>query len=164
MFKEAVALNPTLASVRIYIATWLVRREQRYVEALEVLEPGLELDPTNVHLLDFLQTIADQVPSKAIRLYEKALEKEPTYTSLWIALVEAYNYCEDYGAVVRACKGAIENNVNTSTIWESLGRAYKKTGFYIGAIEAYEHTAERGQMDLSVGVRNEVGGNLPNYR
>ena len=31
VFKEAVALNPTLASVRIYIATWLVRRERRCV-------------------------------------------------------------------------------------------------------------------------------------
>lgn len=162
MFEEAIALDPNYAMAYIYLAiiyvldVWLGvsnSPEESLMCALELVKKALSIDDAlpEAHGISGLVYLLQRQHDKAISEIELAVNSNPNSADDHGRMGLALHYAGKPEEAIAWYKKAIRLNP-TPPIWylTSLGAAYRMTGQYGQAIEAYRRALNRSSDNLVV--------------
>ena len=115
--------------------------EGRPFQAVEILEGVLSLDTGNARagaLLGVaLSELGPQRAAQAVRLLNKATEREPAVIDYRIALCRAYRQMGDTVQAVAQCRLAMTLDATNTEVYRELGLVYQSTGDSDAALESW---------------------------
>lgn len=164
-YKQAIQIDPDYAWP--YHNLGLISESQEsYEAALKLFEEAIvrhqnERDQAaSWHRLGHVYEMIGQY-ERAIVVYRRSIELDPTSALPWNSLGDVYNDLNDHEAAIVAYRQAIELNPDYAWPYNNLGFVYEKIGRYDQAINLYRQVIERHPHDSDGAISwNNMGNAL----
>lgn len=135
-YDKAIKLNPNNKAV------WHSKASLLEVlhwdnEAIKCLDQVIKLDPKDARAYYYKARLLMTQPWEAIKLYEKAIELDPTHADSWAGMANKLSLVRKDEEALKSYQKAIELNPNDEIVWFNFGGLLKSLGKFKEAEEAF---------------------------
>jgi arabinofuranosyltransferase len=163
-WREALAARPDFVTAHMRVAD-LDRASGNIADAAQHLEAALRLHPDNAPAASNLGLLYEESgqPERALALFRRATEADPTFPEGWVNLAHASNHAGRFDVAAAAGARAVELAPEMPEAWLELGTARAAVGSPPEALaalrRAIELRPEYGDAWYQVGALHARSGN-----
>ncbi len=150
-YRAALKIDPTIKGFHKQYAELVIAKGQT-AEVITALSGVIKSGEADFNTYSTLGSIYQERKdySKAIEMYQKALQIDPQNTETLVNLAESQSLSGDIGGAVITYEQAIMMNPNLNEEYKALGDLYTEQGKKKQAIEAYEKYLEKSPNDQAI--------------
>ncbi|HEY7506899.1 MAG TPA: tetratricopeptide repeat protein, partial [Nitrososphaera sp.] len=148
-FREIVSRYPLEVEAYGRLAR-LLRGEERYDEALEIVKQGLVIDPGAKDLYNALGSSYSEIGrhDEALKMFQRYVELAPAEPNAYDSLGLGYQWAGRYSEAIKAYQRALELNSRFEVAVIHLGNTYFQRGRYREALTMFQQYLSLAKTDF----------------